>query len=163
MEKKYDLGSDKEKSIEDKVDKFLDTKKLDESNPLERAKKFSKVKENPPAKEYMKVDLIKEIEDGKEVIYSRSKGPDGKSEEKKSKENIFYTIDLNTLILADIAACPSNTIPMLIDQAVQLAMNERKAFKVEKRKEGFNYWWIVLGLLMLPGIILVILLFLRGG
>lgn len=155
--KKYDLGiSEKKDSINKKVDQVLDTKKLDESNPLERAKKFAEVKKNPPKPDYMKVKVYGGEEKGEPVVYSKSK--DENDKEKILKHDPFFTIDLNTLIMSDIAACPSNVVPMLIDQAVTLAINEGKAFKPDKQKEPFNWWWLVMGLLMIPSVILVILL-----
>ena len=144
------------KEIAEKLD-AMDMRKLDEDNPLEQAKKFDIVKNNPPKPEFMKVDLVKTHEDPPK-IYSISKNEDGK--EKRIQESPFFTIDLYSAIQANIAKCPSNVVPMLIDQAQQLVMNEKKEFRPEKRTSEFNWWWIVLGLMMLPGVILIILLFL---
>lgn len=157
-EKKYKLSdeSNHDTAIK-KLDETPDTKKWDESNPLERAKKFQEVKANPPKPGYMEVKVFEGTDDnGNPIVISKSK-------DKEIKHDPFFTIDLNTLITADVAACPSNVVPMLIDQAVQLVMNEKKTFKPEKRKEMFNYWWVVMALLMIPGIILIILLFMGGG
>jgi len=165
-EKKYKLSEesehDKATKKLDEITKIPDTKKWDESNPLERAKKFQQVKANPPEPGYMKVEVFKETDsNGNPIVVSKS--TDDKRTVKEVKHNPIFTIDLNTLITADVAACPSNVVPMLIDQAVQLAMNEKKTFKPEKRKEMFNWWWIVMALLMIPGIILIVLLFIGGG
>lgn len=135
----------------------MDIRKLDEDNPLEQAKKFDRVKENPPKPGYMKVDVVKTDEDPPQ-LYSIS--TDKKGKEKRIRESPFFTIDLYSAVQANIAKCPSNVVPMLIDQAQQLVMNEKKEFKPEKRTSEFNWWWIVLALMMLPGIILIILILL---
>jgi len=135
----------------------MDIRHLEESNPLEQAKKFDIVKENPPEPGFMKVDLVKTDEDPPQV-FSISKNEEGI--EKRIKEDVFFTVDLYSAVQANIAKCPSNVVPMLIDQAQQLVMNEKKEFRPEKRGSEFNYWWIILGLMMIPGIILIVLLFL---
>ena len=158
---KFDYHTDTKPSTDhDKVvDKLdaMDMRKLDEDNPMEQAKKFDIVKDNPPKPGFMKVDLVKTDEDPPK-IFSVSKDENGK--EKRIQEDVFFTVDLYSAIQANIAKCPSNVVPMLIDQAQQLVMNEKKEFRPEKRTSEFNWWWIVLGLMMIPGIILVILLFL---
>jgi len=160
QKKKLDLSLDED--VNDKVDKLIDTKQLDESNPLERAKKFEEVKRFPPEPGYMKVELYEGEQNGEPVVVSKSKGPDGTGDELVYVHDPFMTIDLKTAIDADVAAVPSNTVPMLIDQSVQLAMNEKKTFKPEKRKEEFNWWWLVFGLLCLPGVLLLLYLFFGG-
>lgn len=171
MTERNKYSSQNETEEENKYSKLVDEKiqewkpidkirKLDENNPVERSIKFDNVKKHPAKKGYMKVDLVKDKDDN---IWSVSHGPKGDGPEKRFKEDLFFTVDLNTAILADIAACPSNVVPMLIDQAMQLVMNEKKEFKPEKRSNEFNWWWIVFGLCMLPGIIIVILLFMSGG
>jgi hypothetical protein len=145
MGKYDDIPEDEHKRIIDNLDKIRD---LDEKNPLEQAMKFNQIKKNPPKKEYMKVELI-----------SRSKNKDGTSNE--YQESPYFAIDLNTAIMANVAACPSNIIPMLIDQAQRLAVDKMKTFKPEKRGNEFNWWWIVLAIILIPGIITVILMFLK--
>ena len=142
----------------DRAKKHLDSideiKKLDENNPLERAEKFKKVKQNPPQPGYMKVDFYETTnENGEPTIMTKGGG-------KTFTHDPFFSIDLNTLIEADVAAVPSNVVPMLIDQNVQLALDERSLFRREdKQKDQFKYWWILLLILLLPGLILMILMF----
>jgi len=140
----------------DAVDKI---RKLDENNPMERAIKFDNVRKNPPQRDYMKVDLYEKNGE----LSSVSHGFDGTSPVKVLDEDRFFSVDLNTCIMADVAACPSNIISMLIDQWVNVAINEKKTFKPEKRKDEFNWWWLVLGLCMVPGIVVMVLMFLSGG
>lgn len=160
-EKKYDLSKEPEKTTEEKIDEVLNTKNLDENNPLERAKKFVEVKKNPPKPDYMKIEVFEGDDNGEPIVVSKSTDKD--DTEVLIEHDPFFTIDLKTLIDADVAACPSNVVPMLIDQAVQLAMNEKITFKPKKRKDEFNWWWVVMGLLMLPGIFLIVILFFGGG
>lgn len=136
-------------------------KGLDEENPLERARKFEAVKSSQVEPGYMGVDAFEgEDEDGNKYIISMS----GSGAKKKIfiHDGMFKT-DLNTSISADIAAVPMNVMPMIVDQAQQLVANEKKEFKPKKRKEEFNWWWVVLGLLMLPGIVLGVLVLIGGG
>ena len=128
---------------------------------MEQAMKFDEVKKNPPAPDYMKVEVAEEEDDdGNTFIVSESRGRDGEGTPKRIRHDPFFTIDLNTAIMADVAKVPSNVVPMFIDKAQQLVANEKKEFKAEKRKGEFNWWWIVFFLLMIPGIIFVVLLFL---
>jgi len=157
---KFDYHDKSKPTNHDDIAKTLDNmdvRKLDEDNPMEQAQKFDRVKNNPPEPGYMKVELVKTDEDPPN-IFSVSKQQDGTT--KRIKEDPFYTIDLYGAVMANIAKCPSNVVPMLIDQAQQLVMNEKKEFKPEKRTSEFNWWWIVLALMMLPGVILIILLLL---
>lgn len=143
-------------TIASKIDK-MDFRKLDENNPFEQAQKFDAIKENPPEPGFMKVDIVQTDTDPPE-LFSISKDETGK--EKRIKEDIIYTVDLYSAIQANIAKCPSNVVPMLIDQAQQLVMNEKKEYKPEKRTNEFNWWWVIIALMMLPGIILLILVLL---
>jgi hypothetical protein len=149
-EKKYDLSPVKKtKSVEEQVDEVLGFKKLDESNPLERAEKFEMVKANPVKKDYMKIELRESASpDGSMKIVS-------KSEAGAYPENPFFTIDLNTLITGHINACPSNVVPMLIEQAKQMVRKE-KVFRHEKRDKEFPWGWVIIGLSFVPAIILLI-------
>lgn len=162
---KYDLSGVGKKpdassvDVHEEVVKKLDSlRKLDEDNPMERAIKFDAVKHNPPKPGYMKVDVFEgRDEDEDRIAISRSKNEAG--EYVYIEHDPIFTIDLNTAIAADVAACPSHVMPQLIDEYVQLAMEEKKEYKPEKRKDEFNWWWIVFFLLMTPGILLVIFLF----
>ena len=134
-------------------------RRLDENNPMERAIKFDKVKKNPPAPGFMKVDCYEgETKDNETCIVSESRDKNGGLLKRLFHPSIF-SIDLNTLITADVAACPSNIMPMLIDKHVHVALVEKKARQPDKVEKHFNWWWIVFFLLMIPGIITVILLF----
>ena len=146
-------------STEDRVDELLELKKLDKDNPLERAKKFNAIKAHPVKSRYHEIEAYaEEDENGKTFIKTKSKGKDGT--DKEVKIDPMFTIDLNMLIAADITGCPSNVMPMVVDQAVQLAIREEKKFRPEKRREEFNWWWIIFFLLMIPGIVFVIWQFL---
>lgn len=162
--KKYNLKKPKEENknvdLHDKAKKHLDalgTRDLDVNNPMERALKLDKVKKNPVKPGYMKIEVYEgEDENGNRVAVSKSE-----SNNKVLIHDPIRTVDLNTSIQADVAACPSNVMPMLIDEYVQMAVSEDKTFKPEKkRRDGFNWWWVVFFLMPLPGILLFIIAFL---
>lgn len=171
MAKKYDID-DIDKKIDDKLksedirskEKFIDNlagiKELDEQNPLEQAIKYRAVKQNPPEPGYMGVKCYK-VKDakGKDIVVSESEitDPDGKKSIQRFKHDPFFTIDLNTAIAADITACPSSTIPMLLDMAQKKVELKKTAFKVKTRREEFNWWWILFAILLIPGIATAIL------
>ena len=130
---------------------FLDKiQKLDELNPMEQAIKYKAVKRNPPEPGYMQVDVFKV--EGEDKVVS-------KSTKKNLEEDPFFSVDLNTAIMANIAACPSNVIPMLIEQARHLSWEKVKTFKPEKRGFDFNWWWIVFILLVIAPVVVVIFSF----
>lgn len=138
-----------------KLDEISEVKKLDENNPLERAEKFRKVKQNPPNPDYMKVDFFEvTADDGAPTVETRGGG-------KTFVHDPFFSIDLNTLIESDVAAVPSNVVPMLIDQNVQLALDERNLFRREdKQSDQFRYWWILIIILIIPAVLVFIFTFL---
>jgi hypothetical protein len=156
---KYDATEEETKNdIEDikkHMEELNEIKQLDEQNPLEQAIKYKAVKQNPPEPGYMKVECFEEKDaDGKPIIKSVS-------EKGTQYHNPFFVVDLNKALMADITACPSSVGPMLIDMAQKLVELKKKAFKSEVRKGEFNWWWIVLALLLIPGIITVILMFIH--
>ena len=55
-----------------------------------------------------------------------------------------YAIDLNTLLRAQIADCPSTVIPMLIDHGIRTAVDIRNTYRPEKRLPSFNLIWLLL-------------------
>lgn len=154
---KYDPETKSEEELEDikkHMEELDELKQLDEQNPLEQAIKYKAVKQNLPEPGYMKVECFEEKdENGKPIVIS-------KSENKTLIHSPFFVVDLNKAIAADITACPSSVGPMLIDMSQKLVELKKAAFKVEKRKSEFNWWWIVLAVLLIPGIITVILMFL---
>jgi len=177
MPRKYDIDEiDKKttnvadnkssKDIEEFIDRLNQVKELDEQNPLEQAIKYRAVKQNPPKPGYMEIGLYKDTDkDGQDIVVSQSEILDdnGKpiGEFKRYKHDPFYTVDLNKLIQADITACPSSVGPMLIDMATKKESLKKKAFTTEpKRGTEFNYWWIAFVLLLVPGIITIIMMFL---
>jgi len=179
MANKYDINHDKiddslkknnsGKSIED-MESFIDNldkvKELDEQNPLEQAIKFRAVKQNPPVPGYMKVDMYKGKDaKGRPIVKSVSEHDDGNGKIVKHEfdEDPFYTVDLNKAIMADVAACPSNVGPMLLDMAQKFVELKKGAFKQDKRRSEFSWWWIVLAVLLIPGILTVVFMMFGGG
>jgi hypothetical protein len=129
---------------------------IDLSNSSERAKEFHELKKYPPEKDFQEIKVYEAMDKkGNSFIVSESKDENGK--ELKIIEDPFMTIDLNTLIQADVAACPSSVMPMLVDEYVQIALAEKKEFKPEKPKKEFNYWWILFLLMPLPMVALWLL------
>ena len=150
-----DEKKDIEESIETKIDRIIDIKKLDEDNPMERAIKFDYVKKNPPKPGYMDVKMYNAVsEDGNSFIVSES---GQKSKTLRMLHDPFRIVDLNTSIMADVTRCPSHVMPQLIDEFVQINMAEKKEFKPEPAKEEFKWWWVIILLMMVPGILLLIL------
>ena len=165
---KYSLPKDSspvQDRVEDtrkKVDALLGVKRLDEQNPMEQAIKFDLVKQHPPEAGTMKVHMYEKQRDGElPTVVSEAVDKTVPVHEPLIEQDVFFTIDLNTLIQADVAACPSNVMPMLIDEYVGMALAEKKAYEPEKRKrDEFNWWWIIFILMPIPAIILIIFSFL---
>lgn len=162
---KYNLKKQEKepKSIEDKVDSITTIKQLDEENPLERAIEYDMVKRNMPKKDYMKVtkkqvQVRDEEGNKKDFIVTESTQKDGKK--LRFIEDMIRVVDLNTSILADIARCPSHVGPLLIDNYVKVNLEEKQEFKPEKRREIPIWLYLVLLLLMLPGILIAVFVFL---
>lgn len=155
---KYDATEEEAKNdIEDikkHMEELNEIKQLDEQNPLEQAIKYKAIKQNPPEPDYMKVECFEEKDDkGNPIVISKSINGE-------KTHSPFFVVDLNKALMADITACPSSVGPMLIDMAQKLVELKKKAFKAEKRKNEYNWWWLVLALLLIPGIITIILMFL---
>jgi len=147
------------KNVDDKVDRILDLKKLDEDNPMERAIKFDYLKKNPPKPGYMKVSMHEASDkEGNRFIVSESKQKEGIL---RLVHDPYRIVDLNTSIMADVTRCPSHVMPQLIDEYVQINMQEKGEFKPEKVKEEFRWWWLIILLMLLPSVILVILMFIK--
>jgi len=123
---------------------------------MEQAKKFDIVRENPPKPGFMKVDLV-EKKDDNDIPYVESVSIDQDGKEKRIREDPFFTIDLYSAVQANIAKCPSNVGPMLLDQQAQLVMNEKKEFKPEKRKSEIDLLTIGLIAMSLVGVLILVL------
>ena len=146
---KYSVSDKDKKDFEkdellDEVKKHIDkinVRKLDENNPHEQAIKFNEVKKNPPHPDFMKVKVYKEKdENGNDILVSESIQFDGKT--KRLKHDPIFEFSPFVGFMANIAKCPMNVGDMLIDQAMNMVYEEKKAFKPEKRSSEFNYWWI---------------------
>jgi len=160
-----DVESFVDKTHLDELDRV---KELDEQNPLEQAMKYRAVKQNPPVPGYMEVRCYDDKDEkGEPFVVSESDIPDDNGNSsgrvKRFKHSPFYTVDLNKAIMADVAACPSNVGPMLIDMAQKFVELKKTAFKVDKRRSEFNWWWIVLAVLLIPGILTVVFMMFGGG
>lgn len=157
-DEKQDIKEEIE-NLDDKVDRVLDLKKLDEDNPMERAIKFDYLKKNPPTPGYMKVKMHEASDkDGNKFVVSESEQKNGML---RLVHDPYRIVDLNTSIMADVTRCPSHVMPQLIDEYVQINMQEKGEFKPEKVKEEFRWWWLIILLMLLPGVILVILMFIK--
>jgi len=176
MPKKYDITDVdkktdelfKEKDAQEFIESLDKIKELDEQNPSEQAIKYKAVKQNPPKPGYMEVKMHKDKDEKqKDIIVSESDVLDDNGEPtekvKRFKHDPFFTVDLNKLLMADIAACPSSVGPMLIDMAQKVVELKKTGFGIHSRRAEFNWWWIVFALLLIPGIIAVILLMMAQG
>jgi len=136
-EEEKETSETKEKSVEEQIDKVLKgstpLRKMDEHNPMEQAIKFQEVRKNPPKKGYMKVECYEALDDdGNKWICSKSNGPDGI---KWIKHKPFFVTDLYQAIMSNVATCPANVGPMLIDQGMKQIDLEKKQFKPQKRRD----------------------------
>ena len=151
---RYNLNDDtpKVEGVEEKVDNLFRNseelekfKKLDDSNPLEKAKKFLTVKNNPPKPGYMKVELF---EDGKGGVVS-------KSDKNEFRENPFFVVDPYMLFQGNIAGSPINAVSNLLEMTKEVVRKE-KVFNKEDRVKEFPWGWIIILLSFVPGIVLLL-------
>ena len=109
------------KPVEDDIYKKIDEKLKDfdrstrEAQIRDRIRLLNDVRENPPEKGEMSVEI-----------------PEG-----------IYAIDLRALLEAQLTDCPATVIPMLIDHGVRTAVDIKNAYKPEKRRLNFEYWWVI--------------------
>jgi len=155
---------DHERAV-DTLDDLLGMKKLDENNPLERSEKFNMVRKHPVKPGYMEVKGYEvKNKDGDSVVVTVSKRENGSF--KIVEHDPFMVVDPYMLFAGNIAQCPMNVVPMLIDQAEQQVELRKDTFIKKKEKRGeFNWWWIVFLILILVGIapIAFVLLRMFGG
>jgi len=140
-------------NTEDKIDKLFRMRELDESNPLERAEKFNMVKRHPVKPGWLEVRCYEiEDNDGNPRVLSVSKQDDGTF--KHIELEPFMIVDPYMLYASNIAQCPMNVVPMLIDQAEQQVELRKDTFIKKKEKRGeFSWWWLVVIGLILIGVL----------
>ena len=170
-EKDIDKEIDRRSALED-IRRHVEkesriVRRLDENNPHEQAKKFRKVKENPPDPDFMKVDLHQgENQKGIPRLYSRHIGLDD-GREAWVEHDPFFTFSPYIGFMANIAKAPMNAMDVLFDETELVAVETKNAFKPEKRKDENNWTWIlfvifcVLGSVV--GAIVLGMKFLGGG
>ena len=140
MTDEIDFSKKDTKKIESEVDKVLQEKKKEQEKPTEmipvveeevdRVSFAHEIKNNPPEKGYMKVDIIPAI----------------------------YSIDLN--IDAHWWFNHVCTVfPLLLDQSKRTHIDLKDSFKEQKRLPDFNYMFIFILFIGLVGIIAVTKLF----
>jgi hypothetical protein len=167
----YDFKTDN-RSIEEKIDEKLqqEEKQREEGGDLH----ILDIAKNPPEPGYMKVELKKAevtLKDTDEKIQALglplaetifpAKPPEDPTvfiningDTVQLYDTIFET-DLKQMADAQVSDCASTIFPMLIDEAIQLALDEKKARTLEKRKEEFKWWWIVVLMLIMIPILIV--------
>ena len=139
---KETVGNEENIRLEKALKKADELHKLDENNPMERAAKYREIVKNPVKPGFMEVKCTEEKDDeGNVFIVSESKQPDGST--KKIKHSPFFTVDLANAIMANVAACPANVGPMLLDEGMKLVDLKKTAFKPEKRRDD-NKMMVVL-------------------
>lgn len=140
----YKKKEDKEDVIDDirkHLDKSREIRQLNDANPHEQALKFEEVRKNPPKPDFMKVDLIHKTVDGLGKIFSRSKDIETK-QIVEFEEDPFFTFAPYIGFMANIAKAPLNVMDVLLDETEMVAIEEKKAFKPEKRKDDKQWGWI---------------------
>lgn len=151
-----------DEDVNKKVDKVIN-KKLDAESVEDRVAKIQEIKANPPEEGFMELTLhkAKKKDDDEEFLVAKD---EDKQVWKDEDDNIvilepIQQIDLKKLSDAQFADTESHVVPMLIDMAVKVADDIKRAFKPEIRKEPFNWWWVIFFILMIPGIVFLILYF----
>jgi len=141
---------------DDDIDKALKkfsgkVRRLDESNPHEQAKKFRMVKQNPPHPDFMKVELHNgQDEQGRPGLYSRHVTLDS-GKEAWVEHDPFFVFSPYIGFQANIAKAPMNAMDVLLDETELVAIEEKKAFKPEKRKDENNWSWILFVIMCVVG------------
>lgn len=123
------------KQDEDSIDRLVDKELNKFKDDTAELKILTDIEEKPPQPGYMSVSL------------GESKEEDG-----------LYTIDLNTLLAADLSNCPGTVIPVLLDNTVQTAFEIADAYKPEKIRLPFNWIWIII---LIIGVLIVIFVILN--
>jgi hypothetical protein len=141
--------------IEDHVNEVRKTRSrmirgLHESNPHEQAIKYNRIKENPPDKDFMKVEAFRgKDEEGRDKIFSRS--IDFNGETRWIESDPFFVFSPFIGFQANIAKASVHAMDMLLDEAMNMVSEEKKAFKPEKRSEQKQLGWILLVVLSIIG------------
>jgi hypothetical protein len=183
----YDFKAEHSKTIEEQIDeKMREWEKQDEPDDLH----ILDIAKNPPEPGYMKTELKKAVlhaldEDGEPLDIDALALPLQKEEkpektpprddptvyvncegDKLQVYDTIFDIDLAQMAEAQVSDCASTIFPMLIDETVALAVEEKKIRTLEKRKNEFQYWWVILLVLMivaLVGITFTVLPGIMGG
>ena len=111
----------------------------------------------------LEVQLDDKDADFMEIEYKDGKTPTIKTDGRKII--IFdpvFSMDLREHAEGQISDDASTIFPKILDQAVQLAKDEKRLRGPEIRKPLFNYWWLILLMIMIP-VIIVTLMIVRGG
>ncbi len=180
----YDFKETKvEKTIEEQIDEKMQEweqqKAPDDLHILDIAK-------DPPEPGYMDVQLKKAVlkttdEDEKPLevdtlVLPLQSEKDASKTPPKDDPTIYMncdgerlqafdtimSIDLSQMAEAQVSDCAANIVPMLIDNTVSLAVEEKKARTLEKRKEEFKWWWVLLLMMIIIPIILITMTVLPG-
>lgn len=163
-----------EKTIEQKVDEKInrhETKRLEHEDIH-----ILDIQKNPPEPGYMNVDLkkakLKTKDDDEEPIDIDVVAlplKDKYTEPPKDNPLIFINtngesieiydpiidIDLKQVFDSQVSDCASVIFPMLMDEYLRVAVEEKKAWQPEKRKEEFKWWWVLLLMMIIIPIILI--------
>jgi len=149
LDEDIDDSEEQEEDVTSKVDRVLEFKRLDESNPLERFKKFTMIKENPPNPDFMKVEVFEGRDaDGTPIVKSVSS-------QGTYEEDPFLIINPYMLFQGNIAASPINSVSTILE-LLKGVVREEKIFKREKREKEFPWGWLIIGLSLIPGILLLL-------
>lgn len=109
-------------------------------------------KELPQIESEIDTKLL-EIRDKIKIQDDIKQNPPKKGELSVEVPEGYYSIDLRSLLLAQLSDCPSTVIPMLIDHGVRTAVDIKEAYKPEKRTIPFHYWWV---LILFIGIMVIV-------
>jgi hypothetical protein len=178
---------DEEKKPEESIDDQVERKLVE----LEQRRKSTEdvhildIAKNPPEPGYMRVELKKAVvttrdEDDKEIkVHALGMPLIEKIDDHmppKDDPTIFvningdsvqlydtiFDVDLKQMAEGQVSDCASTIFPMLMDEYVQLALDEKKARQPEKRKEEFKWWWVIVLIMIIIPIILITIQVLPG-
>ena len=169
----FNLGDSKQEQQDDSVhsraveniDKIIGSS----SSSEEQARRYEEVLNNPPDKDFNKVEVYKAEDEDGNLCCAIVDPENGKATARIDGEDVKVTLinplikfDLFDLFEGQLSEASIDVVPHIMDEKVQIEMNERKEYKPEKAKKDLsNYYWVLYLLMFLP-MIIIGLLYLGG-
>ena len=143
----------KEKLVKDKKESVGDP-----SSAEEQARRFEEVLNNPPVRDYGRVELFSARDNaGNQFLAMPHDNGEIKAkfqDDKPVRVTLYdplFEVDLYDLFKGQLAEAPMNVIPNLIDEKCQIVANENKDWRPEKPKRDWtSYYWVIVGISFIP-------------